>query len=191
MNKIKFFIGAMVLLLSGCIPSVHPLYSDDVLRENTHLIGAWSEEEDDRWSFEEDGDGYYLTHYDGKNYGYFEVYLVQLGNNYYFDFYPDHLDKSFTINQETVINDMLGWHLLPVHTFAKVNIEKDKLVIWMFDPDWLDDLLDKRMIRIKHETHQEDGHLITASTQELQKFVIKYGDLDEAFVDPITLHRRT
>jgi len=191
MNKIRFLIGGLLLLLVSCIPSVHPLYSDEVLLRNPLISGIWSEEESDRWKFEEDQDGYYLTQYDGKNYGYFEVHLVQLGNNYYFDFYPDHLDKSFTINQKSVLNDMLSWHLLPVHTFAKVRIDEDKIEIMMFDPEWLDDLLDKRMIRIKHESHQDDGHLITASTDELQKFVIKYGDLEEAYNDPIILHRRS
>ena len=52
---------------------------------------------------------------------------------------------------------------------------------------WLADLLKNNKIRISHETihkkYQDDSYILTASTDELQKFLIKYGNDPNAFVD--------
>ena len=65
---------------------------------------------------------------------------------------------------------MKDMHLFPVHTFAKVNIEQNK-------------------IKISHEKSGQNI-ILTASTGELQKFVVKYGSDEDAFFDPIILNRK-
>ena len=39
----------------------------------------------------------------------------------------------------------------------------------------------KKKIRIKHETYADDNIVITASTSELQQYLIKYSDEPEAY----------
>jgi len=67
-----------------------------------------------------------------------------------------------------------------VHTFAKVNIENDSIAINWFDSDWFKENLESNKIRIKHEKNSANI-LLTAQPKELQKFVSKYSNDEDAF----------
>ena len=197
MKKYLWLLIAVIVFFSGCIPSIYPLYTDETLAFEEMLAGEWREEGGalseeggetiyPLWNFKkaEGGNYYKLIHRseDGK-YSEYEVHLVKLGEQYYFDFYPD--------GKQTVINDMddfLQIHLFPVHTFAKVELDDEKVVFYMFDADWLENLIEQRKIRIRHES-VDDMILLSAGTEELQKFVLKYGDDPNAYIDPVTLVR--
>ncbi len=43
------------------------------------------------------------------------------------------------------------------------------------------ELIDKKQIRIRHEVRFDGLYVITASTEELQQYVAKYGDVDKAY----------
>jgi hypothetical protein len=49
--------------------------------------------------------------------------------------------------------------------------------------DFVRDLIAKNKLRIRHEQQQLSAGslLLTASTEELQQYVLKYGDVDDAF----------
>ena len=183
-----FVAGLFILLLAGCIPSIHPLYHEEDIVFKPELLGVWKEG-DAKWVFEQRGEnGYYLKYYEKENFfikkstfSDFEITLLKLGENYYLDFYPgdnDHLDFS----------GLLISTMLPVHIFAKVNFVDEGVEISFFDRDWLEELLEKNRIRIAHEQTPE-YFVLTASTDELQKFVIKYSDVEEAFVEASLLER--
>lgn len=109
---------------------------------------------------------------------YFFGKFVQLDQNYYLDLYPfDVFDIGFW-----------SGHLFPVHTFSKVELNNDSLTINLFKDSWIEEQIRDNRVRIKHE-RIDDSVLITASTEELQKFIIKYGNMSEAFRDPITMNR--
>jgi hypothetical protein len=78
--------------------------------------------------------------------------------------------------------------MLPVHIFARVEFVDEGVEISFFDRDWLEELLEQNRIRIAHEKTPE-YFVLTASTDELQKFVIKYSDVEEAFVEASLLER--
>jgi hypothetical protein len=188
-NKHAFIIaGFFILFLSGCIPSIHPLYSDEDIVFKTELLGSWAEG-DAKWVFEQRGEnGYLLKYYEKENFfrdtatfSDFEVTLLKLGNNYYLDFYPGE-------NDQLDFSSLLIATLLPVHIFAKVDFVDEGVEISFFDRDWLEELLDENRIRIAHEKTSE-YFVLTASTDELQKFVIKYSDVEDAFVEPSLLER--
>ena len=61
--------------------------------------------------------------------------------------------------------------------------------ISMFDPDFVGDLLEHQQIRIKHE-NTANGFVLTASSEELQKFAEKYADNKEAFLEPTVLQNK-
>jgi hypothetical protein len=71
-------------------------------------------------------------------------------------------------------------HLMGVHTFAKVDIENDSIVINWFDSEWFAKKLEENKIRIKHEKNSANI-LLTALPKELQKFVSKYSNDEDAF----------
>ena len=198
MKKYAWFTLAVFVLISGCIPSLYPLYTDDTLAFDEKLVGNWQEEEEGKkdpqtgkiiypqWHFKRSKKekSYYLTHTTGEGQSSeYEVHLVKLGDRYYFDFYPDEDQDALDD-----LDDFLQFHLYPVHTFAKVEIREDQVAFYMFDNEWLDDLIEQRKIRIRHE-RADDLTLLSASTEELQQFVLKYGDDPNAYVDPVILVR--
>ena len=96
--------------------------------------------------------------------------LVKLGKHTFLDLYPeeDLIDKRFSEN------------FFPVHSFMKVQLEKDRFSIAMMNHDQLATLFDQKRIRIRHETI-EDYTILTASTKELGAFMEKYADDPNAF----------
>lgn len=201
------------LILGGCfLKSVHPLVSDEEAIELPGISGVWGNDEE-RFTFikngewedvtfndfqgqgmkvtmtdtgsvsTENGDHGYLVLYEDLNdeqpdSAYFLGKFVQFDQSYYLDLYPfDIFDTGFWSS-----------HLLPVHTFSKIDLEEDSISINLFRDSWIEDQIRDNRVRIKHEKLDE-GILITASTEELQQFIKKYGSETDAYRDPITLTR--
>ena len=187
-TKTLIITVTIFLFLGSCIPSLFPLYFEKDLITNSDLIGIWKEDDSpNTWAFypDEDKKSYNLwfTENDGREgvLGIFETHLFKLGNNYFFDFFPgenDELDEK--------INTLMEFHLVPAHTFAKVEISKDTIKILQFDMDHMEELLENGKIRIRH-VRVDDNIILTASTKELQEFFIKYSEDEDAFIDPIIL----
>ncbi len=197
MKKINLIIITIVFLAFGsCIPSLHPLYKESDLITNNQLVGSFSEEGSlNSWVFyqNENKKSYTLRFMEKDNnntddatpgvLGVFEINIFKLNNETYMDFYPGE-NKEL----EQYINSLMELHLLPVHTFSKIEIAKDTIRIFQFDASRFGDLLYKGKIRIRHETRRNDM-VLTASTEELQEFFIKYSKEKDVFVDPIVLLR--
>jgi hypothetical protein len=189
MKTVKVLLSvALFIFVSGCVVySFYPLYTEKDLFPNTLLLGNWIDDDGTEWNFEYaytgkkvpenvDSTSYILTQkYEGEEFpdsSKFSVHVIKLGANYFLDFY-----------MEDYMNDDLllkNFHIIPVHTFAKLTFEENKLEIHWFDQEWLEELLEKNRIRIHHENNG-DFILLTAKPAELQKFVLKYADAEEAF----------
>jgi len=200
----SLFLACIVLLLtiSSCIPCLHPLYTKNDLVLNNLITGTWisddSKDNESIWKIEKydnckdcpgsgilspkniDGKLYLLTNIQHGDTVIFELYLLKLGDHYYFDFYP--------LDNYTMENELGNMHLFPVHTFAKVDISSTAINIHQFDIDFLDKLIRQNKIKISHEKSGENI-ILTGGTEELQKFVLKYSEDDRAFVDPIVLNK--
>jgi len=83
-----------------------------------------------------------------------------------------------------------GFHLasdgdfIPVHSFAKVQMNEDGFKLDFLSDDYLEDLFEQNRIRLPHVSRSENGQkvtLLTASPEELQKFLVKFGADKEAF----------
>jgi hypothetical protein len=208
----------VVFFIQGCIPSLHPLWTQDKLVFDENLSGEWTQDESEGkyiWRFSGGFDEkknileeYELIYKEDKSEAKFEIHLVKLGDHLFFDIMPDDLeylkfeDKTLGVPIEVSglgntkaeqpdihLNLFYFEHMLPVHTFAKVEIEKDEVKIYRFDQEWLDDLFKQRKVRIKHEETSDEGIILTASTADLQKFFEKYADDEKAYLDPIILYR--
>jgi len=177
---------ALALVLSACVPSLNPLYTERDLVFDTALLGVWAENDNaqNTWAFERSGDKSYKAIYTEKGKtGEFEVHLLRLGDTLFLDFYPE--DAGI---KEMNRNDFYQFHFLPVHTFAKVSLSGSTVGMAFLDPDWLKKLLEKKPGAIRHEKRGEEGIVLTASTKDLQKFVLKH--VHEAFGDkPAVLNR--
>ncbi|MCD4681597.1 MAG: hypothetical protein K8S00_14545 [Bacteroidales bacterium] len=186
--KTKIFAIQLLLItlvLNGCIPSVHPLYTEDDLVFKSEILGTWIESGNEvEWVFEDSGKNSYILRIteNGKLCN-LDLHLVLLGDKYFFDFFPGENDH---------IDDMSGYlslQFIPVHTFAKVLIDEDYMVIYRFDPSWLEEMLKENEGLIKNEITSK-YILLTASTEELQGFVTQHADVDEAFLEKTMLYRK-
>lgn len=200
-------------MLSGCfLKSVHPLVSDEDAIDLPGISGVWGNDQE-RFTFIKKGEfenvsfnriqghdlnitmtdsGTDSTEKEDQGYlvivedlndekpdsSYFLGKFIQLDKEYYLDLFPfDFFDIDFRSS-----------HLLPVHTFSKIDLEEDSISINLFRDSWIEDQIRDNRVRIKHE-RLDEGILITASTDELQQFIKKYGNVTEAYRVPITLNR--
>lgn len=203
-SKIFILVLALLSLISSCtVLSFYPLYTDDVLRRDGRLLGTWytlDEElskneqdtliwevklEDKRWeatnldrdqgsSMTKNNYAYTLSLYDKSSpdkKSEFQLHLVELDNQTYFDFFPE---------AGEIKDPILSFHLMGVHTFAKVDIDEASIQINWFDANWFEEKLSENKIRIKHEKNNANV-LLTAQPQDLQKFVVKYANDEHAF----------
>ena len=194
--KFRIVLSLLVVsIMSSCIFTFHPLYSDDVLVDIPGLEGNFQDRQNffgatfdsSVWTFEREGKGEYtLTiEEDGKT-GKLNVHAVKLGGEYFLDFVVKEADAD-------EIPDFVLWHLVPMHSFAKVLIDKDQIELMYINAEWARENLEKHRIRIDHEVRKNDDEtefiLLTASTKDLQKFATKYARFNDAFEKPDILTR--
>jgi hypothetical protein len=78
-------------------------------------------------------------------------------------------------------------HHFPTHTLARVRMDRDSLMFYWYGDEWLNELFQQNRIRIKHETVElgpdDSRHLLTAPTDELQKFITKYANSPKTGID--------
>jgi hypothetical protein len=211
-SKLITLLVLVGMMMTSCaVKSLHPFYKEDNLYFDPNLIGTWIESNKDstRWHVNQiyfsygEGEGkkefrsngYAVGHEDRKKkeceetkITTYDVFLFKLNNQIYADFclplFPEiHLDN------------------LRIHNLAKVMIHNDEITFTFFSGDWLAELIETNKIRIAHEFIQypkpmsmkyKGEYVLTASTDELQKFLIKYGNDPKAFVNkPINLDEGT
>lgn len=211
----RITILALVLFtLSGCfLKSVHPLITEEQSELIPGLEGRW-ESEDQRWTFINDGNKFegmdymfrqsfendsiqgtmeitsdnvvseksYILIFEnlqdpGNDTTYFFAKTGRINDDYYLDLVPiDDLEE----------NAFLDAHMLMVHSFSRISIDDNRLKIEFFKDSWIKELIENNQVRIKHEKVDDDV-LITASNEELRKFVEKYSSDEKAFDDPVIL----
>ena len=193
-TKISIFAIAMLLfVINSCtVQSLFPLYTNKDLVYNENVIGVWDLGDNETWEFirktsKEDSIKGIPPHYkliaiEKGEKVVLEAHLLRLGKYNYFNFYLTDFDSE---------NGMAHFNLLPVNTFARTLIYEDSLNIEFFNPEFIANLIEEKKVRIKHvSTDDHDRLLITAPTDEIQRFVIKYEDEKElVFEDDDMIYR--
>ena len=110
----------------------------------------------------------------------FEAGILKIGDHYFIDLYPYYKYYEGDDHDEEYY---LFRNFIPTHSFLKFELENGELVLYMFSYDRLKELFEQNRIRIRHQQF-DDYIVITASTDELQKFIRKYADDEKAFEDP-------
>ena len=193
-KKSLFFVLIISTFMSGCVTSLHPLFTKNDLITDKNLVGTWLQQDGEDiavWKFEKYQKGmfgmfseksYTLTYFEDSVPAKFSVHLTKLGNHVFFDLYPIEVDN---------VNPLAELCLLPVHVFFKAKITNNQVELKMFNYKWLSKLFEENRIRISHElVGPHEMITLTASTKELQKFVIKYADDANAFEDEPAILKR-
>jgi len=172
----------LTVVLFGCIPSLNPLYTKNDLITNDDLLGKWAENQSKEfWIFEKkDNTSYKLIHKEKHEQSTFVAHLVKVGDSLFLDLFPEEPDTD---------DALYKLHLFPVHTFSKVILRKNELILMMFNLSWLEEGIENGTINVAHVKSSDDRLLLTASTKELQQFVLKYAGNNKAFMDPLELKK--
>jgi len=184
------------ILMTGCLViSIHPFFKTEDVIYDADMVGNWMDGDSSIWTIqrntyiesfmgeEKDANDYNMVYYeDGNGKSVLRGTLFQLKGVQYIDFYPDpDYDNHST-------SGMTAYHMIPTHTLARVHINSDSILLYWYGEDWLDDLLEQNRVKIAHETIHEglptNRPVLTASTDELQKFILKYAN-DPRIVDEI------
>jgi len=203
---ILFSILLLAFILPGCVYSLYPLYTTKDLVYENKLVGLWRSPENDTWKFENllqqelepykdkaeraqkekekkvflNEETYLLSCTENGEKRRMQAHLLKLGDNLFLDIFPESINLK---------NSFFEDQFVPVHTYAKIKIYNNQFELYFFNAEFLYKLLDQKTIRIKHESLQ-DYKVITASTEELQKFVIKYGDHKDFFAKPVVFNKK-
>lgn len=184
MNKAIVLILAGILAV-GCVPSWNPLYTEKDVIVDPQLVGMWKGEDGETWKFEkEDGKKYKLVYSDKEGKATFTAHLVKLRDKRFMNFFlHDDAEKDITLN------GMSKMTLVPVHLFFRVDeIGASSVKMAAVNPDALDKLLKKNPKAVPH-LKQDDRVMFTASTEELQAFVLENAKGEDLFGTAFTLAR--
>ncbi len=194
-KKILFYL--LAVLLGGCVPvmSLHSLYTKENVVFEEKLLGTWVDDPNSpeaTWEFnriEEPENAYKLFFSDDKGKkGSFVAHLVKLENSLFLDVFPDEFpcDLDDPNKVKWLYN---SFFLIPAHTFIKIDSIEPQLKMRLTDDDKMEELLKEDPNAVKHMSI-EDMLILTASTKELQAFVLKYADDNRVFTNEVVLNRR-
>jgi hypothetical protein len=189
MNGKKILLFVFGILMAGCVPSLHPLYTPkDVVYDPT-LVGVWADQnspDSGKWEFRPAEPNSYTMIYTDKEKkaGSFTLHLLKIDGMLFLDVFPNdpHLPQ----------NGYYQLHLLPVHTFMKVDQIEPALKLRLMDVDKFTKRLEKNPALLKHEILQQGSDkkvVLTASTKELQEFMRKHAGDKDVFGEPSNLKR--
>jgi len=119
------------------------------------------------FTVEKSGDKTYVLTFPSTK---FELHLMRLGESLFVDIYP-------TQDEEEAARK---------HTFLRIERDGDALHTWYLDREWLRRKTESGEANIEHES-EDDIITLTASTNELRAFFLKYAEDEEAFSDLSTL----
>jgi len=197
MNTRKLLFYLLAVLLGGCVPvmSLHPLFTKEHLVFEEKLLGALADDPNSpevTWEFKhiaEPEKAYKLIFSDDKGKkGSFVAHLVKLKDRLFLDAYPAELpwEPEDPNKMDWPYNSLF---LIPTHTFIKVESIETQLKIRLTLESKMEELLKEDPDAVKH-TSVDDRLVLTASTKELQGFVLKYADDDRVFTGEIVLNRK-
>ena len=209
MKKVSFLLAFtfIIILLSSCLKTLHPIFTVNDIVYDPKLLGTWkAKASDDELAFavitnlSADNSielpekiaaikqkGYLVLYKNekGEIIDQYIAFLARIGKHLYFDYYP--ADKK----EDRKVDEFFSAHLVKMHTSFRVELANDgSFELSQFDESYVTDLIDKKKIRISHETDPNDNFVITASTSELQQYIMKYGDDPSAYRSEKTVFKK-
>ena len=174
-------------IVTGCVPTLNPIYTDKDLIFDPALLGTWgSDDPREKWVFEKTNEkSYKLKQTDSEGLtAEFDTRLVRLGDYKFLDLIVTNIDEKYI-----KLNGFAAFSLVPAHLVLQVHELRPKLKLSAMNPDWVKEWLDKNPKSLEHRKLGDDRYVITASTKELQKFVLQHADEEGLFAGPHELTR--
>lgn len=173
---------ALLTVVSGCVPSLNPVYKDENLIFDATVLGIWAQPDSKaRWDFAKRDEKSYRLIYtddDGQE-GRFIAHLASVEGTKFLDLFPEEVDTKSA--------GFYRFHLVPIHTIYLVKRTQPTLELTAIDYQWLDDYLTKNPDAVQCATFN-GRKMITAPTEQVQAFVLAHQD---RFTGKFDLERKT
>ncbi len=168
--RVSIVVSLCACLMAGCLPSLHPLYTEDVGVFREELLGRW------RWLFADhqgmdmniesiEGKAHRITVPQGDEEDLVYVaHLIELGGQLY-------LECQLQFDED----DLVQFNVLPLHQIMRIRFDNDRLITETHNEPWLEDYLSQHPDELDH-LQINDRLLITAHTEQLQQFFIAHAD---------------
>jgi hypothetical protein len=179
---------ACVMMLCSCEPelSVHRLYTSDEVVFEPNLVGSWVAAEPDENSgimqmdiVKAGANGYEITFtmQDTPTAQVakisFDAHLVKLHGRLFIDVVQTALQIDGKPSERQIA--------VPGHMFGKISVDGQNLRMSFLDDDWVAREIKSGGLSIDTEDEGFQPAVLTASTAELQKFVVDHADDEQAF----------
>ena len=192
-NIFSLFTVAFMLLLAGCdLTTLHPIFTPSDLVLENRILGKW-QNSDHRFQLEPatqiqaDDLPASLKNFRNKFYLFTKderksmAFLVKIGKHYFLDLYP------IEGNAERSIDPFYWQHKIKMHTIYRLDIlNPSSLRMQGLEDSYVKDMITNKQIKIsytmvRNSDSDEESILLTASTKELQQFLLKYGSDSKAY----------
>jgi hypothetical protein len=178
--------------LCGCVPqlSLYPLWDKEHLASEPALVGTWINEDGTECiQFMEEDQRKYLAVYSAKDgekssQSSYAMHMIRLEGTLFFDFEPDQTALEERLKPELYLP------LVTAHFFARGHLQGDELRLAVLDDEaFLNKVKnDKIDIRYERPSPGSDDHVLSARTEEIQKFLSKHA-ADRDLWEEKTFHR--
>jgi len=197
MKKIFLLTGFFFTLLffTGCLTTLHPIFTEKDLVFDPRLTGNWKKTKDGSTATYRQANRNDLEELSpslkrnaarifireekdalGNVKSTFYAFMVKLGKYYYMDYYPSGIDKNESVDE------FFAAHYVAMHSIYRIRFTDNlSFDIQQLDAGYLEKLIRNKQVRIRHEVTDDGDYLITAPTEELQQYLIKYSDVPEAY----------
>jgi hypothetical protein len=184
-------LGAMAL---GWSPSLQPIYTDEDIVFEPALAGTWTDDNGNAMEIVPSTDvenAYIITPVisdDESVQGPILAHLVKFSDFMFLDVYPGKSDAD--------PKDVRHSLFLNAHAFLLVDQIEPELILRDMDAKWLGDYLDANPDALGH-TRVRSAYIncttdvITASTEDIQTFMVAHIGDEGAYGGPLVFHRAT
>lgn len=170
MTRLKYVLAlGLAAFAFGCpARSLFPLFAEKDLMILPNGVGTWVSAKGDTVTVQTANDKNYkltVSNTEGET-GQLVGQVGKLGNSWFLDSYPAQKE--------------IDHHLIKTHIISKIRLEGDSLRVASLEGDWLKKLSDTGKLQIPHVVRDNEV-ILTASTEELQQFVLRAADDPGAF----------
>ena len=155
--------------------SLHPFLAISDAVFDPALVGTWQSQDEngkDKASitFTRAGETGYELEYRDPGVARVSRYKVNLGV----------IGKNRCLDITPIPEKDLDDHYIAAHSLRRIALKGDTLALEQLDSDWLEALLTAQPGELDHEVLEGDI-VLTASTKDLQRFLVSHGDDPKAF----------
>lgn len=172
---------AAILVIAGCVPSLHSIVTEKTLTYDPALVGKW-QADDTAWTITGDPESKFYDveiAEDGKS-SKLRAQLVDLQGNRF-------LDMVAADGKQLNTGDWFNAHILPVHNFWKIEKTASGYTIYDMKYETVESIIKDKPETIKHEVVEGGRIVLTDNAENLQKFLVEGLTIDNFYTEAVEL----